>query len=83
MGASGGSVAERWTPWSIEVVVGRFVKKRRDAPRIKLACGDFGLRSRGRCFPKSVLALQSHLQRNAPALGRFPSEQSHEIKRRA
>ena len=32
--------AERRTPWSIEVVVDRFVKKRRDAPRIELACGD-------------------------------------------
>ena len=39
MGASGGG-AERRTPWSIEVVVDRFVKKRRDAPRIELACGD-------------------------------------------
>jgi hypothetical protein len=77
------SVAERRTPWSIEVVVDRFVKKRRDAPRIELACGDFGLRPRGICFPQSVLASQSHLQRNAPALGRFPSEQSHEFKRRA
>ena len=31
----------------------RFVKKRRDAPRIELACGDFGLRPRGICFPQS------------------------------
>ena len=50
----------------------RFVKKRRDAPRIELACGDFRLRPRGICFPQSLLALQSHLQRNAPALGRAP-----------
>ena len=45
------SVAERRTPWSIEVVVDRFVKKRRDAPRIELACGDFGLRPWGIRFP--------------------------------
>ena len=27
--------------------------KRRDAPRIELACGDFGLRPWGICFPQS------------------------------
>ena len=31
----------------------RFVKKWRDAPRIELACGDFGLRPWGICFPQS------------------------------
>ena len=63
------AVAERRTPWSIEVVVDRFVKKRRDAPRIELACGDFGLRPRGICFPQSMLVSQSHCQRRAVVHG--------------
>ena len=52
--------------------------KRRDAPRIELAYGDFGLRPRGICFPQSVLVLQTQHQRSNTVHLRFPGEQSHE-----
>ena len=47
----------------MSVAEGRAPAKRRDAPRIELAYGDFGLRTWGICFPQSVLALELHRQR--------------------
>ena len=48
----------------MSVAEGRAPAKRRDAPRIELAYGDFGLRPLGICFPQSVLALKSQGERN-------------------
>ena len=47
----------------MSVAEGRAPAKRRDAPRIELAYGDFGLRPRGICFPQSGLVLELHRQR--------------------
>ena len=66
----------------MSVAEGRAPAKRRDAPRIELAYGDFGLRPRGICFPQSELALELHRKRRTVVDDRFTSEQSHEFKRR-